>query len=79
MILPKAIAASEEQEHTEIDYKQKIIAVKDAIAILQNDAASVEDKNSLLRVVIKDIIYHRNTPIRDKWHQIPFTLDIELL
>lgn len=77
--LQEAIAASEAQENTEIDYQQKMIAVKDAIAILQNDAASAEDKSNLLRAVIKDIIYHRNTPIRDKWHQVPFTLDIELV
>lgn len=77
--LQEAIAEAEAQEVSEIDYKQRIIALKDAIAGLQSDAVSVEDKNRLLRAVIKDITYHRETTVRGKWQNVPFELDIELL
>ena len=38
-----------------------------------------EEKNNLLRTVIKDITYHRETEVRDKWHPVPFFLDISLI
>ena len=77
--LQEAIAEAEAQEVSEISYTEKIIALKAAITVLQDEAATAEDKNRLLRAVIKDITYHRETDIRDKWHQVPFYLDIELL
>ena len=77
--LQEAISEAEAQEVSEVNYEQRIIALKEAIAALQNDAISVEDKNRLLRAVVKDITYHRETSIRGKWQNIPFTLDIELL
>ena len=77
--LQEAITEAVAQEVTETDYKQRIIALKEAIAALESDAVSVEDKNRLLRAVVKNITYHRETAIRGKWNNIPFTLDIELL
>ena len=77
--LQEAIAEAEAQEVSEISYAEKIIALKAAITVLQDEAATAEEKNRLLRAVIKDITYHRETDIRDKWHQVPFYLDIELL
>ena len=77
--LQEAIAEAEAQEVSEVNYEQRIIALKEAIAALQNDAVAVEDKNRLLRAVVKDITYHRETETRGKWENIPFTLDIELL
>lgn len=77
--LQEAITEAEAQEVSEVNYEQRIIALKEAIAALQNDAVSVEDKNRLLRAVVKNITYHRETSIRGKWQNIPFTLDIELL
>ena len=77
--LQEAITEAEAQEVSEVNYEQRIIALKEAIAALQNDTVSVEDKNRLLRAVVKNITYHRETSIRGKWQNIPFTLDIELL
>ena len=77
--LQEAIAQSKDTEASEIDYKRQYIGLREAIDILQNKAASVEDKNRLLRTVIKDIVYHRETEIRDKWHPVPFSLDITLI
>ena len=77
--LQDAIAEAEAQEVSDIDYEQRIIALKAAISILQDEAATAEDKNRLLRTVIRDIVYHRETDVRDKWHHVPFSLDIELL
>ena len=77
--LQEAIVEAEAQEVSEVNYEQRIIALKEAIAALQNDAVSVEDKNRLLRAVVKNITYHRETSIRGKWQNIPFMLDIELL
>lgn len=39
----------------EVDYEEKIIKLKDAIAGLRNDAISVEEKNKLLKAIIKRI------------------------
>lgn len=77
--LQEAITEAKSTEVSEIDYKQRLIALHEAVAILENEAATAEEKNRLLRTVIKDIIYHRETDIRDKWHQVPFTLDISLI
>lgn len=77
--LSKAITESEKYEVSETDYKRQYIGLREAIDILQNKAASVEDKNRLLRTVIKDIVYHRETEIRDRWHPVPFSLDITLI
>lgn len=77
--LQEAIEEAKSREVSEIDYRQRIIALQDAIAILEDQAASAENKNRLLRTVVKDIIYRRETPVRDKWHYIPFTLDIVLV
>ena len=77
--LQEAIAEAKAQEVSEVDYKQRYIALLEAVNVLENDAASAEEKNKLLRTVIKDIIYHRESDVRDKWHSVPFSLDIELL
>lgn len=77
--LQEAIQAARESEVTEIDYKERYVALIDAIHALEDDSVSVGDKNKLLRVIIKDIIYRRETDIRGKWENVPFTLDIELL
>lgn len=77
--LQETIAEAETQEVSDVDYEQRIIALKAAIAVLQDEAATAEEKNRLLRSVIKDIIYYRESDIRDKWHTVPFYLDIKLL
>ena len=77
--LQAAIAEAKAQEAYDVDYEQKIIALKAAISILQDEAANAEDKNRLLRTVIKDITYHRETEVHDKWHPVPFFLDISLI
>lgn len=77
--LQEAITAAESQEVTEVDYRQRAVALAESIDILENKSASAEEKNRLLRTVIKDIVYHRETEVRDKWHPVPFTLDISLI
>lgn len=77
--LQEAIETAKSYQVSETDSRQKIVALHDAIHILQDPAASPEDKNRLLKTVIKDIIYHRETDIRDKWHHVPFHLDIVLV
>lgn len=77
--LQEKLAEAEAISNTVIDYKSKIIDILDAIAILQNDAATAEEKNRLLRAVVKDIVYSRNTTVRDKWHYVPFELKIKLV
>lgn len=77
--LQAAIAEAKAQEAYDVDYEQKIIALKAAISILQDESANAEDKNRLLRSVIKDITYHRESEVRDKWHPVPFFLDISLI
>ena len=77
--LMAAISEAELHQETIIDYRERYITLKEAISALENDKISAEEKNHLLRAVIKDIVYHRATPIRDKWHSIPFALDIKLI
>lgn len=74
--LQEAIEEAKSQEVSEVDYKQRYVALLEAVNVLENDTASVEEKNRLLRAVIKDIVYHRESEIRDKWHPVPFSLDI---
>ena len=77
--IQEAIAEAESQEVTEVDYRQRAVALAESIDILENKSASAEEKNRLLRTVIKDIVYRRETDVRDKWHHVPFTLDISLI
>ena len=76
--LQEAIEEAKAHEVSDVDYKQRYIALLEAVNVLENDAASAGEKNKLLRTVIKDIIYHRESDVRDKWHSVPFSLDIEL-
>lgn len=77
--LCKAIEIAKEQNVTEIDYKQRYIALSEAVKVLETPAADAEAKNKLLKAAIKQITYSRQTDIRTKWHSVPFTLDIVLL
>lgn len=77
--LQEAIVSANSQEVNEIDYKQKYVALMNAIHALEDDSVSVADKNRLLRAVIKDITYTRETDIRGKWQNEPFSIHIELL
>ena len=74
-----SIAELEKQKTVAVDYNRRFIQLQDAIKILQTDAATAAEKNNLLKSVIKRIVYSRETSTRDKWHSVPFTLDITLL
>lgn len=76
--LNEAISAAQSQEHSVEDYKQKYVALQEAISMLEDKAASAEEKNRLLRMAVRGITYHRQTDIRDKWHPVPFYIDISL-
>lgn len=60
----------------EIDYKDKIIKLQDAIAGLRDEANSVEQKNRLLKAIIQKIEYEF---IERKRRQTRFRLHISLL
>lgn len=77
--LQEAIEEAKEYEAADIDYKERYAALIEAIAALEDDSVSVADKNRLLRCVVKNITYHRETTVRGKWQNVPFELDIELL
>lgn len=77
--LQEAIAEAEEHESKEIDYKERYVSLIEAIEALEDDNVSAEDKNRLLRTVIKNITYSRITTSRTRPLNVPFTLDIELL
>lgn len=77
--LQEAIAEAQKHETEEIDYKKRYVSLSEAIEALEDESVSVADKNRLLRAVIKNITYHRETTLRGKWHNVPFELDIEFL
>lgn len=76
--LQEAIEEAKAMEITDIDYQQRYIALQEAVKVLEDEAASAEEKNRLLRAAVKAITYHRETDIRDKWHPVPFSLEISL-
>ena len=75
--LQEAIANAQENETEEIDYKEKYISLKEAIKALKDDSVIAEDKNRLLRAVIKNVVYSRIATSRKRPITEPFTLDIE--
>ena len=76
--LMDALSEAEAQEVSEISVQDKILALCGAVAIIEDPCATTEAKNSFLKTIIRDIIYHRETEIRDKWHPVPFSLEIFL-
>lgn len=77
--LMTAITEAGKNEVSVTDYKQKLVALQEAVAIMEEEAASAEEKNRMLKAVVKDITYHRETEIRDKWHPVPFSIVITLI
>lgn len=76
--ISSALSEAQSQETNELSIQDKIIALKDAITIMEDSSSSAESKNKILKSVIRDIVYHRETKIRDKWHSVPFELDVFL-
>lgn len=80
--LEEAIEESQAQTQCKVDYENRYVALIEAINALENKSLDAKLKNRLLRTVIKDITYSRidNTNNKyNKYHQVPFTLDISLL
>ena len=77
--LSEAIAEAQKHEIKDIDYKNRYVSLSEAIKALEDDSVSIADKNRLLRSVIKDITYHRESSTRGRWENVPFELDIEFL
>ena len=59
-----------------IDYAEKIVALKDALATMDDDSATIEQKNRLLKAIIKKIEY--TSPIDQPKRTNDFTLSITL-
>ena len=73
--LQEAIAEAKSHERVETKNTEKCITFNDALALFDDEAVSAEAKNILLRAVIKDIVYSRDSD--DKSGR--FSLDITLL
>lgn len=52
----------------EINYKERIVALQDAIAGLKNDDISVEEKNRLLKAIVERIDYSGIPPVDKSVH-----------
>ena len=74
-----SIAEAKANEISIVDYEQRYVALQEAIAILEDKSSPIEDTNRFLRTIIKDITYHRETSIRDRWHPVPFSVNISLI
>ena len=77
--LKEAIEAAQQQEQSDVDYKQRYIALKEAMNALEDKSVSVEEKNRLLKAVIKSIKYSRPGLINAKKCETAFSLDITLI
>ncbi|MDD6059660.1 MAG: recombinase family protein [Ruminococcus sp.] len=77
--LQDSIAEAKANEISIVDYEQRYVALQEAIAILEDKSSPIEDTNRFLRTIIKDITYHRETSIRDRWHPVPFSVNISLI
>lgn len=77
--LMSAFEDAAKNEVSVTDYKQKLVALQEAVAVMEKKAASAEEKNCLLKAVVKDMTYYRETEIRDKWHPVPFSIAITLI
>lgn len=77
--LIEAIDSAEKNNISSEDYRQKYVALQEAVAVLEDKAASADAKNSLLKTVVKDMVYHCETDIHTKWHKVPFSISISLI
>jgi hypothetical protein len=61
-----------------IDYEEKVIALKAAIDIIDDDTATIEQKNRLLKAIIKNIDYvsDKNQPKGTNDFKLSITLNI---
>lgn len=67
-----------------VNYEERIVALKDAIAMLKDPDATAEEKNRMVRAIV-DRIEYTGTPgtgsnRKDQYHKgpAPFTLDVKL-
>lgn len=77
--LLEAITEAKKKEVSVTDYQKKIVALQEAINIMEDKVSSAAEKNELLKSVVKTMVYHRETVIHDKWHPVPFSIEITLI
>ena len=66
----------------QVNYAEKIIALKDAIAALRNDSLEPAEKNRILKLIVDQIIFTGETPLGSnkgiKMNNVAFTLEVFL-
>ena len=90
--LENALKTAQEDMPKTADRRDKIASLQKAIDALQDDSATAEEKNKLLRSVCDKIVYKREKPVRytdeeaalkgvatkNGWHSPKFELDVHL-
>lgn len=76
--LKKQIRETKESIPKEVDYEEKILTLKKAIASLKDDSIEPVVKNKLLKAIIKRIDFSTDLP-RSRKMNSPFYIDIYLL
>lgn len=63
-----------------VDYEEKVVMFRDALAELRNPDADAQDKNRLLKACIDRIEYYRERPqrVNGAWNNPPIELDVKL-
>lgn len=59
-----------------VPLEKRRLMILEAIGTLKDNTISPKEKNELLRLVIREITYSRQTPSRTKWDKTPFKLEI---
>ena len=74
----KQLEEAKKNQPQAIDYEKKIITLKEAIDIIDDDAATIEQKNRLLKAIIKKIDYvsDKNQPKGTNNFKLSITLNI---
>lgn len=77
--IEEAIANEKHQEQHEISYKQRYVALKEAIIALKDNSINADEKNRLLKTIVKKIEYRRAETVSYKRCESSFSLDISLI
>ena len=78
-----ALTSSLEREHANatryVSYSERISSFQAALEALNDDSVPVQQKNMLLKRIIKRIDYSRRTNNRTRWEDTPISLKVTLV
>ena len=78
-----ALASSLERERANatryVSYSERISSFQAALEALNDDSVPVQQKNMLLKRIIKRIDYSRRTNNRTRWEDTPISLKVTLV